>query len=261
MASEWIDPIEEAWAKVPATDATTDTIKQWAWNRRNELQSLAKSGKVQNTDSLLTKLTNLESRPNAQNRTTLEEWILYSDSELWGTYVKEQTALNEQKKIEAENLEYGKKLVDARNRASDAAIQARIGYQNPSNTTVIAGLTDLDSDAAWVGKSGVENHTVRSKAADSSDPDYANAKKVMSVMDTLLSGVQRVENWPVNACGEVDAMEQYLLDKQIFASKDIPQNFLCSHAETWNSTTSRWQGRGACRNCNQWLDKINAFRS
>ena len=79
-----------------------------------------------------------------------------------------------------------------------------------------------------------------------------------AVMGKLLVGVQKVEDWPTNVCGEIDAMNQYLAGNPWTEIAQIPKGELFSHAETWDATARKWKGRSACKNCEQWLKKIEA---
>lgn len=133
---------------------------------------------------------------------------------------------------------------DCTGKATAMAVAERNRYPDGPNGavgTVIAGLVDSVSGYACVGASG--------------------PPKSHPVMDELLAGVAQVEEWPVNVCGEVAAMIDYLEERKIKQVADIPEGALFSHAETWDATARKWKGRSACGNCGTWLDKIGANRA
>lgn len=109
--------------------------------------------------------------------------------------------------------------------------------RGPDSTTgkTIASIVEVASGNYWVGRSGISNHTV-----------FANAQ-----MTTLLKNVQQTEEWAVNVCAEVDAMKQALL-------ANANENDLVFYCWTWNASTQKWTGKGACSNCKQWISKLGA---
>ncbi|MCG8915878.1 hypothetical protein L6E12_08770 [Actinokineospora sp. PR83] len=106
--------------------------------------------------------------------------------------------------------------------------------------TVIAGMAD-GAGGSWVGTSG---HGA-----------------VHRVMWDLLDGVNQVEAWETHVCGEVDAMNQYLVAHAVNSVADIPVGGVFSHAQTWDAGQRKWKARAACGNCEQWLKRIGAYLS
>lgn len=162
----------------------------------------------------------------------------------WETFVELQEPIGAHAREVVAAQKKVKAYQDCSGRATAIAVALRNQHPHgPDNVvgTVIAGLVDSGSGNAWVGTSGPpKSHTV---------------------MDQLLSGVAQVEEWPVNVCGEVDAMIQYLQAAGITRVEDIPRGALFSHAETWDARAHGWKGRSACGNCGAWLDKIGANRA
>lgn len=68
----------------------------------------------------------------------------------------------------------------------------------------------------------------------------------------ILVGVYQVEEWPVDACAEVNALD---LAIRAHLAPVRNQTHLYSYCFTWNIRTRRWTGRGACHNCKQWLSR------
>lgn len=129
-----------------------------------------------------------------------------------------------------------------KDRARDEAVKLRNGYRGGlSDSTVVCGLVDLASGTVWTAVSGTQypHHTV---------------------LTELLRRTHQVETWPVEACAEVNALNQYLNSQGITNKSDISSDTLFFHAETWNSGKNQWQARSACKNCSQWFDKIKAGR-
>lgn len=172
--------------------------------------------------------------------------------EAWNSYLEWQKAQDEQAEEAALNK---KRNEDARRAAKEAR---RICNENPRGPTddndlgtVVAALADVGHQRVWSGTSGVPHHRVQSHP----------------VMTELLKGTYRAEDWPVEACAEVDVMKQYLTDLQITGISEIDGENLYFHADGWsliNPKNSdggyRWKPWAACRNCSQWFEKINAQR-
>lgn len=152
----------------------------------------------------------------------------------------------ERRERELEEAERRRGNRDAcRQAAISAAIELRDANPQGPNArvgTVCAGLAHI-SGVVWRGTSG------------------APLSDLHPVMGTLLSGVVQIEKWPVGACGEVHAMNQYLTAQSIDKVSDIKGEDLFSHAETWNDVERKWQGRAACKNCSQWMDKVKINRA
>lgn len=166
----------------------------------------------------------------------------------WERFRALRTELLELERKERERREAEQRKGDegaCRQGAINAAIELRDANPNGPNArvgTVCAGLAHI-SGVVWRGTSG------------------APLSDLHPVMATLLSSVVQVENWPVGACGEVHAMNQYLTARSIDKVSEIEGEDLYSHAETWNATENKWQARGACKNCSQWMDKVKINRA
>ncbi|MGJ6963499.1 hypothetical protein ACSDR0_16470 [Streptosporangium sp. G11] len=226
-------------------------VKTWAFGARTLLKGFYDKMTIANKEKpyvelLMTKLSRLESAiiggtAETVARTTFVEWVRDEDEGGWSYYVQVKAA---------EDLRLAREAREARRqeiigKARSEAVKARSRYSSGNNSAVgmvISGLADTVSDTVYVGTSGA----------------YAYAKVQHPVMKELLTGVAMVESWPVTGCAEVDAMNQFLIARAITRKAQIEPGTLYFHAETWNEKSGKWQARGACKNCGQWLSKIEA---
>lgn len=159
--------------------------------------------------------------------------------------LRDEWAERKRKEREREEAERRRGNREAcRQAAVSAAIALRDANPRGPNArvgTVCAGLAHI-SGIVWTGTSG-------------------GALDLHPVMRTLLDGIGQIEDWPLAACGEVHAMNQYLTAQGIGSINEIDGEDLFSHAETWNAVENKWQGRAACRNCSQWMDKVKINRA
>lgn len=96
----------------------------------------------------------------------------------------------------------------------------------------IGAIIDLDTGIIFVASSG------------------RTAKKLHPKTKTLLAGVHEVEKWPVDACAEVNAIDEHILG----GLDPVPgRTHLYSYCYTWDYSKRKWTGRSACLNCRQWL--------
>lgn len=245
----------------PARLNAADKIKNWAFVGKTACQHLIKGISTDRPiggwdaellDKIVSRLARVEVA--AANGLTeaqaaikdFNEWKETREGEAaWAKFTELQEPLSAHANAVVVAQGKIKQYNDCSSMATAIAVARRKEFPNGPVSgigTVIAGLVDSISNASWVGTSG--------------------PPKSHPVMDQLLAGVPEVEKWPVDVCGEVDAMIQYLVAHPDIAQvADIPKGALFSHAETWDDTTRKWKGRAACKNCEAWLDKIKANRA
>lgn len=255
MQSELFDP-SDSLAGLNGAAA----IKQWADNGRAAAFSLSRKAKIRSEGEQLVAVADrlgvlsvAVMAPQADVDAVVaafEEWKVYDGYEAWPAFESAQAPVStEAKAVLAEQT----RVRDHRdNSATATSLAVALARQNPGGPnvnvgTVIAGLAD-SAGGSWTGTSG-------------------HGGTLHAVMLELLSRVNKVEEWPVAVCGEVDAMNKYLNARGIQSIADIPRGGLFSHAETWGwpsekdrrtGRNGRWQGRAACANCEQWLTRIGA---
>ncbi|MER5645958.1 hypothetical protein [Streptosporangium sp. NPDC002524] len=226
-------------------------VKAWAFGARTLLKGFHDKMTIVNKEKphvelLMTKLSRLESAIIAGTaetaaRTTFVEWVRDEDEGGWPYYVKVKAA---------DDLRLAREAREARRQevagwARSEAVKERNRYGSGNNNAVgmvISGLADTVSETVYVGTSGA----------------YAYAVVQHPVMKKLLTGVVQAESWPVTGCAEVDAMNKFLIARAVTPATKIEPGTLYFHAETWNEKGGKWQARGACKNCEQWLSKIEA---
>ncbi len=229
------------------------TLLGWAYQRRSEASSIYKTMTVHQprtaVEELIERLRKLEGSLVDEGRDPIKAWDAFIaflddyDTGGWTFYLERQAAID--KEIEDEERRLTRQRLAAL--AATEAVAMRNKYPGGPNVlvgTVIAGLVDVETGRTWIGTSGQTAHT----------------RAAHTVMTNLLKGTVKAEEWPVAACAEVDAMKQYLHDMGIDSADGIPADTLYFHAETWNSSAGKWQGRAACKNCSQWFKKISAQR-
>jgi len=99
----------------------------------------------------------------------------------------------------------------------------------------IAALVNTETLQCWVAISGATGRS-----------------SLSSRTKAIISCAKAVEEWPVDACAEVNALEQAI------ASGLDPKpgvTHLFSYCYTWSYKKNKWTGRSACHNCKQWLAK------
>lgn len=253
-AEELFDPADFTTPK-----ASHAVLKNWATTGRAAALRVQKSTKSTSENEAVGRVARqfyivFEQADRAQETPTaiVDDFVVWKGDKGYGDWPLFETAQNrivaEARKRKA-NLDLAKQVAKIAENARAMAISRRNRFPNGPNGvvgTVCAGLAD--STGTWGGTSG-HNDVLH------------------DVMKTLLSPVQQVEKWPVGTCGEVQAMNQYLKDRNIKSVNDIPRGSLYSHAETWKWPTAKeqekgingtWGSRGACLNCEQWLNKIGA---
>ena len=125
----------------------------------------------------------------------------------------------------------------SRRMAEAQAAAARLKNQFPHGPSASMGKTigaiiDLDTGEIRVASSG------------------RAAKKIHAKTRALLAGVHEIEKWPVDACAEVNAIDEHILG----GLNPVPgQTHLYSYCYTWDYSKNKWTGRSACYNCRQWL--------
>lgn len=248
-------PMEQTVASLPTDEQLVPSaeLKKWAQNARALLQDAIKEDKpdgsfADSLEALRRKMANLETvlingTPENEARKDFLYWIQEkSTGGSWAYYAT--------KRVEADRLAAAQEALwkhAARiDRARSEAVKARntSAAMGADYGTVIAGLSDAGSDDFWIGTSGA----------------YTRAAQQHPLMQELLAGVGQVEKWPVNACAEVDVMNQYLIARGFTKKSDIPAGVLYFHAETWNYADSKWQPRKTCGNCSTWIAKIGGRR-
>ncbi|MEV4747475.1 hypothetical protein AB0K21_13965 [Streptosporangium sp. NPDC049248] len=231
----------------------TTGVKEWAFGawalldgffRKMTIVDREKDG----VELLMNRLRRLESAiiggtSEASARAAFIDWVNDNDGGGWAYYLT--------KKAEADRQEAEAQAKARHERITASAREEAVSLRNkhPGGKgvavgTVIVGLADTITGKTYTGTSGA----------------YTYADKRHAVMEELLVGVPQVEDWPVNACAEVDAMNKLLIARKITKKSEIKAETLYFHAETWNSTSGKWQARSACKNCDVWLKKIGAGR-
>ncbi|MEU8385339.1 hypothetical protein, partial [Streptosporangium sp. NPDC048865] len=229
----------------------TTEVKKWAFDARTLLKGFFEKLTIRDSvkphvEILLQKLSRLESSiiggtPEGTARATFVTWVNEEDSGGWPYYVQVKTA--EDRRLAEEAAEARRQKIIKM--ATSEAVKTRNQYNTGNNNavgTVIVGLADTVSGTVHVGTSG----------------NYAYSTQQNQVMKDLLAGLNPVEKWPMTGCAEVDAMNNFLNARGVTSRGEIPPGTLYFHAETWNEKSGKWQARGACKNCEQWLPKIGA---
>jgi len=256
----------------PATPATE--VPNWIFLRRAQVEGLARlltprsDFDKETMEALGLKLRAMESRitrgdAHATVVADFKAWIVVdsNDRGAWD-YYKAWQQKHDGEVADAQVREAAAKAVSqARGRAGDAAAaQTRMRptglmASDGVNGRVIAGLALVGAPAlSYFGISGTDMHAASSAAVD-------------LVITELLKGTNQAEKWPQRSCAEVDALKRYLTAAGITSVANIPQDTLVFHAEVWHPggswngkiTSKRWQPRGACANCKQWVGKIGAL--
>ncbi|MDF5758169.1 hypothetical protein [Spongiactinospora sp. TRM90649] len=183
-------------------------------------------------------------KSEAEGREAFISWVetqyLTREWESFMGYVADKVAVLEKEKVKEEK----------RSLAGNALVESRrlVGKYStgPGDKvgTVIAVIAHSGTGKTWWGTSG----------------GYSIAAKQHPVVKEVLKGVHKAEEWEVTACGEVDALNAFLNSGTIAKMSEIPKGVLHFHAVTWNYDKSKWQARGACLNCDQWLKRIGAAR-
>ncbi|MCT9929798.1 hypothetical protein N5079_06140 [Planotetraspora sp. A-T 1434] len=257
---------------IPTVTPTTTTqeVTDWFYLRRAQVEALARSMTIKSDISpdvmefLGRKLRTMEGRltggiPPATVVNDLQAWLGEGgDHGAWDFYVAAQTKQDQAELARQAEAARSLAVDQARNRASAAAIALTKTYgsgllSDRGTGRVIAGLAVVNTPATFTGISGVDKHT---------HPSHP-------VIDELLKGTHKAEEWPQASCAEVDALKSYLhaAAPPITSIAQIPRGALVFHAQVWNiggprggkSSTPHWQARGACANCSQWVEKIGAL--
>lgn len=259
--SEPQPPKAETW--VPAAN-DVKKLKEWSRARKAEVDGIHQKMTIRNSEpskddvgQLSQKLTALDATLSTAGdpvkaRTALVEQLdglLYS---AWLYYLNEQAKLDrarEEREREARRQQLKQKAVAE-------AVKYRTKHARTSGT-VVTGLVDLVTGNVYVGQSGTDNRLTPT---------------LHPVMNELLGGKQRVAEWPTDVCGEVNVMNEYLHNSTFTSASQIPKKSLVFHSETFNSgdtvinrTTGRpaqktphWESRAACKNCEKWIESIEA---
>jgi hypothetical protein len=191
-------------------------------------------------------LVSRQENPRALRR-KIQEWTEGEGYDAWQKFGNLRKPIVEQEKrdqAKADRERREKAAGACRQRASSAAIALahQAGGLAPDGTgTVCCGIAHVDG-GEWRARSG-------------------QGTALHPVMESLLSGVNQVEEWPVRGCGEVFAMSAYLTERKIDRVEDIRGEDLFSHAETYNRTTGKWLSRAACKNCDQWMERLHINRA
>ncbi|MFF5210144.1 hypothetical protein [Streptosporangium sp. NPDC000396] len=247
--------MEQTFASLPTEEdlvPTTD-LKKWALNARMFLQDAIKAD--QPVGSFADALEALRSRMASLETSLLNGTAESEARKAFITWVREKSTQGAwvyyaTKKVEADRLKAAEAALKTHAARIDRARSEAIKTRNTSAAmgsaygTVIAGLSDSSSDDYWIGTSGA----------------YTRSAQQHPVMQELLAGVGQGEAWPVNACAEVDAMNQYLIARGFTRKAQIPAGTLYFHAETWNYDEGKWQARKTCGNCSGWIKKIDGRR-
>ncbi|SEH01396.1 YwqJ-like deaminase [Nonomuraea solani] len=200
-------------------------------------------------EAINTKMRNLENRvvdgmDEGAARDSLIEWLTLNDTKgAWKDFMTELARLEKILAQEKERKHRDEMLFNAHREARHLTGKYATG-KGAAVGTVIAVIVHAKNGATWAGTSG----------------GFSIAKKQHPLIKKLLSDVKKLEEWPVNACGEVAAMNEYLLSTPFTELSQIPADVLHFHAQTWSTDKSKWQARSACLNCDQWLATIKARR-
>lgn len=228
-------------------------VKEWAFSARSLLDGFFRRMTILDREKdgveLLTqRLLRLESAiiggtDEGTARAAFVTWVEENDGGGWAYYLGKKAEVERQKAEEQAKRRHEAIISSAR----EEAVTLRKKYPGGKGSavgTVIVGLADTITGKTYTGTSGA----------------YAQATKKHRVMEELLAGVPQVEDWPVNACAEVEAMNKFLNAGEITKKSEIQAETLYFHAETWNEKSGKWQARSACKNCDVWLKKIGACR-
>lgn len=79
-----------------------------------------------------------------------------------------------------------------------------------------------------------------------------------TVMIALLARCTKEENWPLRACAEVEAMNNYLNDHAAIGNVELIKG---KDLVFQSGATNRAGAKAACRNCSQWIANIGATRA
>lgn len=234
-----------------ATLATVANIQQWAEAGRMATVQLAKQGKrlnsqVEYLEAVQKKYLGVYTQAatglaNGQQAITdFNTWKGNEGYDAWAYFESLQgPGATEAKEVVAQQQRL-QHIADRSNLATSIAVAERNNHSGGPDAvvgTVICGMADANGNT-YLGTSG---HGA-----------------LHPVMSKLLQGVGQAEKWPINVCGEIDAMNQYLAANAWTDVSQIPKGELFSHAETWDAKQRKWKSRGACANCEQWLSKIHA---
>jgi hypothetical protein len=246
-ASELHDPADDG-----STLATQATIREWAEaGRMASLQLTKRDTNLRKTyveylEAIQAQYRKVYSAAatsllsGQQAIVAFTAWKADTGYDAWAYFTAQQgPGATKAKEVVAEQQRL-KAISDNSNAASLTAIAETKNHAGGPDTvvgTVICGMADAQGNT-YLGTSG---HGA-----------------LHAVMAKLLVGVQKVEKWPIDVCGEIDAMNQYLANNVWTEVAQIPKGELFSHAETWDATGRKWKGRSACYNCAQWLKKIEA---
>ncbi|WP_433245159.1 hypothetical protein ACQPYK_42930 [Streptosporangium sp. CA-135522] len=237
----------------PAEEAVPPTkVKDWASATRIELGQWIKTLKLSNdikeaADAVWKRLGALESalvnktQSETEARAAFVTWVADNDWHGGFAWYLEEKA---------------KAVAEANRLAADQAIQrfiatARTEAQKATRMqgglgTVVAGLADIATQQTFTGTSGA----YPSLLATGKHP----------IMQSLLARTGQGEEWTVDNCAEVDAMNKYLYAINARLMTDVHGKNLYFHAETWNWDKKVWQPRKACGNCDSWMKVIGARR-
>jgi len=229
-------------------------FSKWAGTVRTGLQTYIKAhvpdltSKREPFEAIGKKLSSLTyavacgDKPEDTARDEFVTWLDENDAGSWGTFITHTTrmeTLTAQEKESKDKLS----LASAALGEAQRLVKKYGGGAGGKAGTVIAVVSHAGTGKTWSGTSG----------------EYSTATK-HPLMAKVLTGVVQVEEWPVTACGEVAAMNDYLNSTGLTDVAKIPKGMLYFHAQTWNARDGKWQARSACKNCDQWLKKIGAAR-
>ncbi|WP_433249500.1 hypothetical protein ACQPYK_02485 [Streptosporangium sp. CA-135522] len=247
--------MEQTFASLPADEDLvphTD-LKGWAQKARMFLQEAIKTDQSSGAfadalEALRRRMASLESSllggtTESEARKAFITWVREKSTEgAWAYYAAKKVEADRLKAVEEARKTHALRI----DRARSEAIKLRNtpAVMGSAYGTVVAGLSDTASDDYWIGTSGA----------------YTRADQQHPVMRELLADVGQAEAWPVEACAEVDAMNQYLIARGFTRKNQIPLGTLYFHAETWNYEASKWQSRKTCGNCSAWIKKIDGRR-
>lgn len=237
----------------PAEEAVPTTkVKEWASKARIELGQWLRTATIGSdvkaaAEEVWKRLGALESalvsqtKSEAEARAAFVTWVYENDWNGGFTWYLEEKA---------------KAVAEANRLEAEQAIQrfiakARTEAQKATRTvgglgTVVAGLADLGTQQTFTGTSGAY--------------PYLPQTEKHPIMEEILAKVGQGEEWTVDNCAEVDAMNKYLYKIKARVLSDVQGKNLYFHAETWNWDKKVWQPRKACGNCDKWLKTIGARR-
>ncbi|GAA1255760.1 hypothetical protein GCM10009677_02150 [Sphaerisporangium rubeum] len=250
MAEQATTPYSEFDELVPLTG-----LKDWAFKARTDLARYLKPLTIQDdvkpyAEAVHGRLITLETAIGVKNvaeadaRAAFVGWLEKND---WGGGFRFFIDTNTEEVRKAQEAAAQAAVNRIIQSATSVAVDLRNGYSGVGNKigTVVAGLSETAAGRTFTGNSG----------------GYVRAAQQHALMAELLSRTAQREDWDVNACAEVDAMNKYLLaTPAVRRLSDIPRGKLFFHAETYAWEKGTWQARKACKNCDQWLIRIGAGR-